>query len=52
MEMFTGKRLADKMFKDGLDLHNYVKKALSSRQTSVVLDPLFVHGEGEEEETK
>ena len=50
LEMFTGKRPTDEMFKDGLNLHNFVKIALPER-ISEVLDPLFVAGgEGEEEE--
>ncbi|XWS55545.1 hypothetical protein CRYUN_Cryun09bG0009300 [Craigia yunnanensis] len=50
LEMFTGKRPTDEMFKDGLNLHNFVKTALPER-ISEVLDPLVVPGgEGEEEE--
>lgn len=51
LEMFTGKRPIDDMFKDGLDLHNFVKMSLPE-QISEILDPLFVSGwAGEEEET-
>lgn len=51
LEMFTGKRPIDNMFKDGLDLHNFVKMSLPE-QISEILDPLFVFGvAGEEEET-
>ncbi|OMO85078.1 hypothetical protein CCACVL1_10422 [Corchorus capsularis] len=50
LEMFTGKRPTDEMFKDGLDLHNFVKTALPEGISEVV-DPLFVAGrEGQEEE--
>ncbi|XP_022766231.1 putative receptor-like protein kinase At3g47110 [Durio zibethinus] len=49
LEMFTGKRPTDEMFKDGLDLHNFVKTALPERISEVV-DPLFVAGGGGKEE--
>ncbi|EXC23672.1 hypothetical protein L484_015582 [Morus notabilis] len=50
LEMFTGRRPTDEKFKDGLDLHDHVKSALS-RKISEVLDPMLVlGGEGEEEE--
>ncbi|EOY07253.1 LRR receptor-like serine/threonine-protein kinase, putative [Theobroma cacao] len=49
LEMFTGKRPTDETFKDGLDLHNFVKTALPERILEV-LDPLFVAGGGGEEE--
>jgi hypothetical protein len=38
--MFTGKRPTDDMFQDGLNLHNYVEKALPGRVTEVV-DPML-----------
>ncbi|XP_062095254.1 probable LRR receptor-like serine/threonine-protein kinase At3g47570 [Humulus lupulus] len=44
LEIFTGKRPTDEIFKDGLSLHDYVKRALLSRQISEVLDPVFVVG--------
>ncbi|XP_031261005.1 probable LRR receptor-like serine/threonine-protein kinase At3g47570 [Pistacia vera] len=47
--MFTGKRPTDDMFKDGLDLHNFVKTGLPER-ISEILDPVFVAGGEEEEE--
>ena len=31
LEMFLGKRSNDEMFKDGLNLHNFVKMALPER---------------------
>uniref|UniRef100_A0A803QFZ3 non-specific serine/threonine protein kinase n=2 Tax=Cannabis sativa TaxID=3483 RepID=A0A803QFZ3_CANSA len=50
LEIFTGKRPTDEMFKDGLSLHDYVKRALLRRQISDVLDPIFVVGGEREEE--
>ncbi|KAJ0088566.1 hypothetical protein Patl1_31670 [Pistacia atlantica] len=47
--MFTGKRPTDDMFKEGLDLHNFVKTGLPER-ISEILDPVFVAGGEEEEE--
>nr|TKS00434.1 hypothetical protein D5086_0000182980 [Populus alba] len=41
LEMFTGKRPVDGMFKDGLNLHSYAKMALPDRIVEVV-DPLLV----------
>ncbi|KAL5742573.1 hypothetical protein ACOSP7_029305 [Xanthoceras sorbifolium] len=49
LEMFTKKRPIDEMFKDGLDLHSFVKMALPE-QISDVLDPLFVAGGGDDNE--
>lgn len=49
LEIFTGKTPTDELFKDGLSLHDYVKKALLSRQISEVLDPIFVVGGASEE---
>ncbi|ONI03685.1 hypothetical protein PRUPE_6G275200, partial [Prunus persica] len=49
-EMFTGKKPTDDMFKDGMQLHNFVSNALPE-QISEILDPLFVEGgRGEDEE--
>ncbi|XP_024190123.1 probable LRR receptor-like serine/threonine-protein kinase At3g47570 [Rosa chinensis] len=49
LEMFTGKKPTDDMFKDGLQLHNIVKNALPEH-ISEVLEPLFVEGrEGEDD---
>ncbi|EEF33525.1 serine-threonine protein kinase, plant-type, putative [Ricinus communis] len=36
LEMFTGKRPTDDMFKEGLTLHNFVKNALSEQVIEVV----------------
>ncbi|KAL7176591.1 hypothetical protein ACSBR2_030014 [Camellia fascicularis] len=41
LEMFTGKRPTDAMFKDHLNLHNYVKNALSDRVMEIV-DPCIL----------
>ena len=40
LEMFTGKRPTNNMFKDGLNLHNFVKMALPKRLVQVV-DPML-----------
>ena len=47
LEMFTGKRPIDDMFKDGLNLHNFVKVALPKRLIQVV-DPMLFPREVEE----
>ncbi|KAL4597962.1 hypothetical protein ACB092_11G026300 [Castanea dentata] len=47
LEMFTGRRPTDDMFKDGLDLHNFVKMTLPKRLIHVV-DPLLLLREVEE----
>jgi hypothetical protein len=39
--MFTGKRPTDKMFKDGLNLHNFVKMAIPGRLVQIV-DPTLI----------
>ncbi|XVF76799.1 hypothetical protein PTKIN_Ptkin13bG0296000 [Pterospermum kingtungense] len=52
LEMLTGKRPTDEMFKDGLDLHKFVNTALAER-ISDDLDPLFaaaLEGEGDQED--
>ncbi|CAL5363826.1 unnamed protein product [Camellia sinensis] len=50
LEMFTGKRPTDEMFKDGLSLHSFVKEALPCN-VSEILDPTLFQIEGEEEES-
>ena len=45
--MFTGRRPTDDMFKDGLNLHNFVKMTLPKRLIQVV-DPLLLPREVEE----
>ncbi|KAL3500483.1 hypothetical protein ACH5RR_039576 [Cinchona calisaya] len=49
LEMFTRKRPTDAMFKDGLDLHDYVKRALPD-QVSMIVDPLLLPKKGCENE--
>ncbi|CAN0880419.1 Probable LRR receptor-like serine/threonine-protein kinase At3g47570 [Linum grandiflorum] len=41
LEMFSGRRPTHEMFKDGLNLHNYIKDALPSNLCSVT-DPILV----------
>ncbi|XP_022732398.1 probable LRR receptor-like serine/threonine-protein kinase At3g47570 isoform X4 [Durio zibethinus] len=48
LEMFTGKRPTDDMFKDDLTLHHSTKMALSDQVLEVV-DPLLLAGDNEEE---
>lgn len=43
--MFTGKRGTGEMFKDGVDLHNFVKRALPERLSQVVVHCLLQEGE-------
>nr|XP_023883766.1 putative receptor-like protein kinase At3g47110 [Quercus suber] len=47
LEMFLGKRPTDEMFKDDLNLHNFVKMALLERLVQIV-DPTLIVGEVEE----
>ena len=47
LEMFTGRRPTDEMFKDGLNLHNFVKMALPKRLIQVV-NPMLLPREAEE----
>ena len=47
IEMFLGKRPTDKMFKDDLNLHNFVKMALPKRLVQIV-DPTLLIREVEE----
>ena len=40
--MFLGKRPTDKMFKDGLNLHNYAKMAMAQPERLVqIVDPIL-----------
>ncbi|KAK2633216.1 hypothetical protein EUGRSUZ_L00318, partial [Eucalyptus grandis] len=50
LEMFTGKRPTDDMFKDGLDLHRFAKVALADRVEKVI-DPVLLQ-EFEESEKR
>ncbi|KAJ8759168.1 hypothetical protein K2173_004175 [Erythroxylum novogranatense] len=49
LEMFTGKRPTDAMFKDGLNLHSFVQKALSVRVVEVI-DPILLQ-DGDQSES-
>ncbi|KAL7229133.1 hypothetical protein ACSBR2_007769 [Camellia fascicularis] len=49
LEMFTGKRPTDEMFKDGLSLHSFVKGALPW-SVSEVADPILLEAKEEDEE--
>ncbi|KAG8492603.1 hypothetical protein CXB51_010021 [Gossypium anomalum] len=42
LEIFTGKRPTDEMFKEGLNLHNFVKAALPE-QVIEIIDPILLH---------
>jgi serine/threonine protein kinase len=44
LEMFTGKRPTYKMFKDGFNLHNFVKMALPEKIVQI-MDPNLLTGE-------
>ncbi|KAM7473300.1 hypothetical protein LguiB_020543 [Lonicera macranthoides] len=49
LEMFTGRRPTDDMFKDGLNLHNYIKTALQEQGRMQIVDQtLLAIGEVEE----
>jgi serine/threonine protein kinase len=50
LEMFTGKRPTDNIFQDNLNLHDFVKAALSNRMTDNI-DPILFW-EREEGETR
>ncbi|KAM7469619.1 hypothetical protein LguiA_007802 [Lonicera macranthoides] len=51
LEMFTGIRPTDDMFKDGLNLHNYIKTALQEQGRMQIVDQtLLAKGEAEEAE--
>ncbi|KAM7469495.1 hypothetical protein LguiA_007678 [Lonicera macranthoides] len=51
LEMFTGRRPMDDMFKDGLNLHNYIKMALQEQGRMQIMDQtLLAIGEAEETE--
>ncbi|XP_019051738.1 PREDICTED: putative receptor-like protein kinase At3g47110 [Nelumbo nucifera] len=48
LEMFTGKRPTDEMFKDDLNLHKFAKMALP-KQVIRILDPILISNQGGEE---
>ncbi|CAN1816810.1 Probable LRR receptor-like serine/threonine-protein kinase At3g47570 [Linum perenne] len=43
LELFTGRRPTEETFKEGLDLHNMVRRALSNQQTMEVVDPILLN---------
>jgi hypothetical protein len=47
LELFIGRRPTNDMFKDGLNLHNFVKMALPKRLIQVV-DPMLLPREAKE----
>ncbi|MBA0870011.1 hypothetical protein Goshw_006509, partial [Gossypium schwendimanii] len=51
LEMFTGKRPTDEKFKEGLNLHNFVKSALPDRVIEI-LDPILVEERVQQEKVK
>ena len=50
LEMFTGRRPTDRMFKDGFNLHEFVKEALPERLSDIV-DPFLPPRDAVEEAT-
>ncbi|KAK4436524.1 putative receptor-like protein kinase [Sesamum alatum] len=42
LEMFTGKRPTDELFRDGLSLHEYAKTALSLNHVTDIVDPTLL----------
>ncbi|KAM0828011.1 hypothetical protein ACQ4PT_067825 [Festuca glaucescens] len=51
LQMITGKRPTDDMFKDGMNLHSFVKEALP-QNFNEILEPSLMYDEGEESLTK
>ncbi|CAN4080892.1 unnamed protein product [Withania somnifera] len=51
LEIFTGKRPTDAMFKDGLDLPSFVKHALLNGAVEVI-DPYLIYGNNEDKKGK
>ena len=51
LEMFTGRRPTDEMFKDSFNLHNFVRMALPERLVQIV-DPNISTREVDETETE
>ncbi|KAM7469588.1 hypothetical protein LguiA_007771 [Lonicera macranthoides] len=50
LEMFKGRRPTDDMFKDGLNLHNYIKMAQAQGRMQIMDQTLLAIGEAEETE--
>ncbi|CAI0396757.1 unnamed protein product [Linum tenue] len=42
-EVFTGKRPTDEIFKEGLNIHTFVRTALSEKLMAQVLDPVLIN---------
>lgn len=51
LEMFTGKRPTDDMFKDELSIHKFVAMALPEHVMDVIDPLMFVENENEDNET-
>lgn len=51
LEMFTGRRPTGEFFEDGINLHDYVKKALPDQVLKIV-DPLLLVQEFEADDSK
>lgn len=51
LEMFTRKRPTDDMFKDSLNIHNFVKMVLPGG-VAEILDPVLLHEMVEKENTQ
>ena len=51
LEMFTGRKPTDEMFRDNFNLHNFVKTELPERLVQIVDSALLPREEEEEEET-
>ena len=51
LEMFTGKRPTDDMFKDELSIHKFVAMALPEHVMDVIDPVMFVENENEDNET-
>ncbi|KAM0072655.1 putative protein kinase RLK-Pelle-LRR-XII-1 family [Helianthus debilis subsp. tardiflorus] len=48
LEMMTGKKPVDPMFKDGLTLHSYALNALSDGSVLQILDPVILNEDTDE----
>lgn len=48
LEMITGKRPTDEMFKDGINLHNFVEAALPQKISEILESSLTQYHEGED----
>ncbi|CAN1187569.1 Probable LRR receptor-like serine/threonine-protein kinase At3g47570 [Linum perenne] len=48
LEMFTGRRPTEETFREGLNLHNIVERALLEQRTMEVVDPILHNNNSEE----